>query len=205
MINDFRLRVFQCLANKLNFTKTAKELNISQPAVSNHIAELEQEIGDTLFNRQKGNISLTPKGKILLDYADRILYLYESLNNEIVPQAIAKQEELFICSSPIGAKFILPPMIDEFHKAFPNTMITIRERDDIEIINMLKDGSIDIGILLSRNFSYPEIIFHSFVSMTAYRSQEPILELFTAYNRNSHNIKLINSFILNCKTFNSKI
>ena len=86
MLNDFRLKVFYTCAIKGSFTKAAKELDITQPAVSSHIAEIENDIHDQVFIRKKGSVVLTEKGKILMDYAERILHLYACAHRELVPQ-----------------------------------------------------------------------------------------------------------------------
>lgn len=76
---DFRLKVFQSVARNLSFTKASNEMYISQPAVSKHIKELEQEFEVKLFNRIGNKISLTTAGNLLMNYAERIT----SLHNEI--------------------------------------------------------------------------------------------------------------------------
>ena len=65
MICDYRLKVFYTVALKGSFTAAAKDLGITQPAVSNHISELESAVGDTLFNRSRKETVLTSKGRIL--------------------------------------------------------------------------------------------------------------------------------------------
>lgn len=71
-MEDFRLRVFLTVAAELSFTRSAKALGITQPAVSQHIAELEKELGVTLFLRSRGAVSLTPEGRALIPWAQRI-------------------------------------------------------------------------------------------------------------------------------------
>ena len=62
---DFRLKVFYAVANRLSFTKAATELFITQPAVSKHIQELEEEYKVKFFDRNGSKISLTQAGKVL--------------------------------------------------------------------------------------------------------------------------------------------
>ncbi len=78
---DFRLQVFHTVAKRLNFTKASTELFISQPAVTKHIKELEEQFKTTLIERS-GNkkISLTPAGEMLLAYADRLAAVYNELD-----------------------------------------------------------------------------------------------------------------------------
>ncbi len=69
---DFRLRIFLTLAEEGNFTRTAARLGITQPGVSQNISELERIYGMKLFNREKGSVSLTEKGREFREYALRI-------------------------------------------------------------------------------------------------------------------------------------
>ncbi len=80
MIEDFRLKVFMTVAAEKSFTKAAAELGISQPAVSQNISELEKVMGAKLFDRLRGEVALTPQGKIFQKYVSRILSSYEDLN-----------------------------------------------------------------------------------------------------------------------------
>ena len=62
MLEDFRLKVFMAVKSEQSFTKAARSLGISQPAVSQNIAELEKELGVALFSRSRGEVTLTPAG-----------------------------------------------------------------------------------------------------------------------------------------------
>lgn len=84
MLEDFRLRVFTELADNGSFTLTSRNLGISQPAVSQNIAFLEQAVGGALFIRSKGQVSLTEKGASLLKYAKKIQYWYGRIDSELV-------------------------------------------------------------------------------------------------------------------------
>lgn len=76
MFEDTRLRIFAEVAGSGSFTRAAKALGISQPAVSQNISELERIVGEPLFERSRGEISLTAKGKLFLSYTNKILYWY---------------------------------------------------------------------------------------------------------------------------------
>ena len=84
MLEDFRLRVFVTVARCGSFTLAARELGVSQPAVSQSIASLEQAVGAPLFVRSRGRLSLTQKGSLMLEYAGRILYWYGRIDAELV-------------------------------------------------------------------------------------------------------------------------
>ena len=96
MFEDFRLRVFTQVASLGSFTAAAKALGVSQPAVSQHIAELEKSAGGKLFERERGSVSLTARGRLLLEHAERILSEYKRLDGAFhVPDSILLKDVLY--------------------------------------------------------------------------------------------------------------
>lgn len=85
MLEDFRLKVFITVAAEGSFTKAASVLNISQPAVSQNVSELERVTGVRLFDRLRGEVKLTEQGRVFLSQADRILADYRSLSHMFSP------------------------------------------------------------------------------------------------------------------------
>ena len=78
MLDDFRLRVFMMVASEGSFTRAAQHLGVSQPAVSQNIAELEKQVGAALFERGRGEVALTAEGYVFKDYAAKILHWYDA-------------------------------------------------------------------------------------------------------------------------------
>ena len=78
MLDDFRLRVFMMVAAEGSFTRAAQHLGVSQPAVSQNIAELEKQVGAALFERGRGEVALTAEGYVFKDYAAKILHWYDA-------------------------------------------------------------------------------------------------------------------------------
>lgn len=76
MFEDFRLKIFLTVVREGNFTRAASELGITQPSVSQNIAELERQLGTRLFDRLRGEVVLLPAGRLFKDYAERILQTY---------------------------------------------------------------------------------------------------------------------------------
>ncbi len=89
MLEDFRLKVFVTVAQEGSFTKAAARLNISQPAVSQHISELERTTGVKLFERLRGEVVLTEQGRIFQIHAKRILAAYISASSLFRPEESA--------------------------------------------------------------------------------------------------------------------
>ena len=85
MIEDFRLKVFETVAETGNFTASARELGITQPAVSQNISELEKALGVQLFNRTRTSVELSAEGEKFREYALQILHWYEAANQAFDP------------------------------------------------------------------------------------------------------------------------
>lgn len=80
ILDDQRLRIFEAVARERSFTVAARKLGLTQPAVSQCIADLEKRTGSVLFDRQRGAVTLTPRGETFKLFADRILRNYEDLD-----------------------------------------------------------------------------------------------------------------------------
>jgi DNA-binding transcriptional LysR family regulator len=160
---DFRLQVFYKVAKRLNFTKAAAELYISQPAVTKHIKELEGVYKTSLFERS-GNkkIVLTPAGETLLQYADRLLDVYRELEFDM--NLIVKQHGgvLRIGASTTVAQYIIPPVLAQFHKKFKNIQVNLITGNTEDIEQALLKKEIEFGIIegISRN---PQIKYEEYL------------------------------------------
>lgn len=197
MLNDFRLKVFYTCAIKGNFTKAAKELDITQPAVSSHIAEIENDIHDQVFIRKKGSVVLTEKGKILMDYAERILHLYACAHRELVPQPKETHKHLNIAAPTIVAKALLPRLIESFCKVYSSTTVTILERDDEEMEDLLQSKAIDIAFTLTPSDTRETNIF---ATINISGSDYPMSTIYMISDKNSRKAETIDNFIMTCKT-----
>lgn len=78
-----KLKTLLAIAEQRNFTKAAEQLSLTQPAVSHHIRQLEEEFGVTLFVRGKGGLKLTSEGEIVVHYARRMAALYDRLQSDL--------------------------------------------------------------------------------------------------------------------------
>ena len=76
---DIKLATLLTVAKEKNFTKAAEKLSLTQPAVSHHIGQLEDELGTRIFVRAKTGLRLTPEGEIVLRYAERLRSLYDKM------------------------------------------------------------------------------------------------------------------------------
>ncbi|KIA88766.1 LysR family transcriptional regulator [Kaistella jeonii] len=144
---DYRLKVFYTVANRLSFTKAANELNISQPAVTKHIKEIENQLNTKLFDRKGTTIQLTESGKILFIYAEKSRQLFRDF--EFAISQLNKQEKgkLKIGASTTIAQYILPEILAKFNSYYNDINIELVTHNSEDISTLLKTGKIDLGIV----------------------------------------------------------
>lgn len=127
MFEDFRLRIFMAVAEKGSFTLAAKTLGVSQPAVSQNIAELEKSLGAELFLRRKGSVTLTPKGAAFKEYAGRILYWYTATEKMFGPEGkLSANKPVRLSADGFIASHILPQALSKLLAFNPSLTFSIR-------------------------------------------------------------------------------
>lgn len=144
---DFRLKVFQCVAQNLSFTKASNELFITQPAITKHIKELESEFEVKLFNRTGNKITLTQAGSILLSYADHILSLHNDAKFELSQLKGNLEGNLRLGASTTIAQYVIPPALAKFHERFPDIKLSLINGNTEYIEQRLLKNEIDVGIV----------------------------------------------------------
>lgn len=147
MMENFRLKVFRAVAEHASFRRASERLNLSQPAVSQQIHVLEEELGVTLFDRSGNRVRLTPEGTLLLQYARRL----ERLANEAL-DALARLQgeprgELRLGASTTVVQYILPRMLGDFQKQHPQVTLSLISGNTERIVKALLDGEIVMGII----------------------------------------------------------
>ncbi|TGN23651.1 LysR family transcriptional regulator [Empedobacter tilapiae] len=155
---DFRLKVFDTVAKRLNFTKAANELNITQPAVTKHIKEIESNLNIKLFERNGTKIKLTKAGEILLKYTEEIFSVYQKMEFEIGQLQEKQKGTLRLGASTTIAQYVLPPILAEFRKRFPEIQLSLVIQNSEKIEDLLANHKIDVGLIeaqiKNRTFHY---------------------------------------------------
>ncbi|MGC9159755.1 MAG: LysR substrate-binding domain-containing protein, partial [Terracidiphilus sp.] len=136
-MENFRLKVFRVVAAHLNFSRAAEELLLSQPAVTLQIRALEEELGVSLFDRQGGRIALTPGGRSLLPYAQKL----KDISDEAAA-AVASTSEIQAGSLSIGAsqtigQYLLPNLLAGFLRSNPRVAITVISGNSDQMLESL--------------------------------------------------------------------
>jgi DNA-binding transcriptional LysR family regulator len=146
---DRRLQVFYTVARHLSFTKAAEQLFMTQPAVTFQIKQLEEQFSARLFERSHGKISLTPAGRLVMEYAGRILGLSEEMETRVAELNGTMSGPLLLGASTTIAEFILPRILGEFKVEHPqvHAHLTVGNSETIE--SRVADHALDLGLIES--------------------------------------------------------
>ena len=145
------LRTFATAAKLRSISKAAEQLEIGQPTATTHIKKLEEEIGALLFDRVKRPIQLTLAGATLARLATPLLDGIQDL----VAQTAAEEEDgpVSIAAIHVVISHLLLPVVASFHAQFPRSSLRIRPGHTREILQMLKDGEVDLGIAVHNSIN----------------------------------------------------
>lgn len=126
MLEDFKLKVFMAVAENGSFTIAAKALGITQPAVSQNIAELERNMGAELFTRGRGAVTLTAAGIAFKEYAEKILYWYSAAGQLFGPSGkLTANKPVRISADGFIASHFLPEALSKLLTFNPSLTFTI--------------------------------------------------------------------------------
>jgi DNA-binding transcriptional LysR family regulator len=157
-----QLETFIEVANLKSFSRAAEKLYITQPTVTNHIQNLEKELGTLLINRSGKNISLTEAGSLLYKYAINIVNSCEMAKFDLASYKGRIQGHLCIYSSSVPRKYILPDIIKNFLQQYPDVSFTLADNDSKAVVKSILEGDTDFGIVGARypsnNLNYIELI-----------------------------------------------
>ena len=152
---DFELyRIFYVVANNGNITKASEELNISQPAISKSIKNLEGQLGGQLFVRTKRGVILTEEGKEFYKYIKQAIEYINNAENKFTDLINLETGCIKIGVSATLTKEFLLPYLETFHRLYPNIDIQIMTYLTSDLIPMLRNGLIDLIILNIKSSNY---------------------------------------------------
>ena len=146
-MNHEALKTFVTLAEVKNFTKTAELLLISQPSVSLHIKNLEQEFQTQLFLRSPKFLKITPTGEILYERAKQIMTIYEQTKQDILEHHNIVKGELKIGASFTIGEYILPSLLMDLQKDYPDLELQVIIGNTGEIVQSVRLFQVDIGLI----------------------------------------------------------
>ncbi len=139
-----QLESFVAVVNHKSFTKAAKALYISQPTISSHIQSLEEELKSQLIVRTTKSLDVTMRGQELYDCASQMLGLRDNLLKSWDTET---KKVINLGVSTIPSAYIVPEILPEFGKLFPDVYFNVHQSDSQGIIDAMAGGKYDIGMI----------------------------------------------------------
>ena len=140
-------KVFYHVATTGSLTMAAKELNISQPAVSQSVRQLETALGTKLFTRASKGVRLTGEGSLLYDYVAKG-YEQIRLGEQKLEQMLNLElGEIHIGASDMTLQFYLLPYLEQFHEKYPHIKVMVSNAPTPETLRNLNENKIDFGVV----------------------------------------------------------
>ena len=144
---EFRDKLFISVAENLSFSKAANEMNISQPAVTRHIRELEERYNTTLFERKGNKIYLNKPGEKVYNAFKEIARQYRELDFEIGQMHDSIEGEFKIGASSTISQYLIPKAIASFHKRYPRLQIFLMNGNSFEMEKAMLDNQVDMALV----------------------------------------------------------
>ncbi len=144
-MNLKQLEAFVQVAEGGSFSKAAKELFLTQPTISAHIASLEKELNVRLFVRNTKEVALSDDGKDLYKYARQIVDLEKKIEERFGGKDTGEKHCITIAASTIPAQYLLPKVLIRFNERYPEEQIKIIETDSTKVVTQIVEHMADVG------------------------------------------------------------
>ena len=161
MINLNQLRAFYQAAKCQNVSLAAKELFVSQPAVTAQIKLFEENCGLKLFKKKGRNLYLTDEGKTLFNYARKIFEYEKKIEDAVAQMKELKKGSLRLGSARTYARYFMPFLLTRFRDAYPQIKIHFDEGSSREMIHSLLDLKNEV-VIIARAEDHPNVAFIPF-------------------------------------------
>ena len=143
-----QLRYFVAVAEVRHFTQAADLVGITQPSLSKQIHALETDLGAPLFERVRGNITLTAAGEVLLPLAKRILADVETATREVQELVGLRRGRVRLGATPSLATSLAPPVLRRFRDAHPTVDLRVEEGGSQDLVRDLLRGDLDLALII---------------------------------------------------------
>ncbi len=147
MLDLHKLEIFLRVVREGSFSRAAESLLMTQPAVSQHIGDLEAQLGATLFTRERRGVLLTTEGETLHGYTLQILRLLVEAENAVTDVRKLSSGQLAIGATPGLSIYLLPDYIQPFRAQFPQISVNLQTGTTSQILSELRAGRIALGLI----------------------------------------------------------
>ncbi len=209
-LDSRQLHAFSALARRGSFTLAAKDLFLTQSAVSHAIKALEDDVGCRLLDRVGRRVLLTQAGEQFLRHAEKILREMESARSGLEDLTKWGHGRLRVGASTTACQHVLPTVLREFRQSYPKCVIRIEPGDHSQQLDLLRSGHIDLAIIIEP----PGAALSEFVFVPLFQDELRFLaaplhpwaklgrapreaiesETLVLYNKTSHTFRLVNEY-----------
>jgi DNA-binding transcriptional LysR family regulator len=144
---NFRLKVFRAVAEQRSFRRAGEQLYLSQPAVTLQIKALEEDLGVSLFDRTGAHITLTRAGEVLLGYVRQIDDVLSEADEALAALGGTTGGELRLGVSTTISQYVLPRMLGEFSREYPQVHVSVQSGNTEEIVTALEEQRVGLGLI----------------------------------------------------------
>ena len=145
-MNVDQMKAFHKVATTGSFTKAARELFLTQSAVSQQIRALENEVGGRLFDRSAKRIRLTGEGEALLTYTERLFDLHEEIETLFGSLRTLQKGKIAVGATAVIGTYFMPTIISAYHRQYPGIEMDLRMGNSEQILRMILDREVDLGV-----------------------------------------------------------
>lgn len=147
MLNLYKLEIFAIVVQTGSFSAAADRLLMTQPAVSQHIQDLEASLGARLFTRGRRGVSLTPAGETLHEYTRTILRLVADAENAVTDVTQLASGHVSVAATPGVSVYRLPDWVQAFRQQYANLSVSVQTNITPQIVADLRSGQLDLGLI----------------------------------------------------------
>ena len=145
-MNLEHLKTFHYVAQSGSFTRAARLLFLTQPAVSQQMQGLENALHVALFDRSRRSITLTAEGEVLYGYTRRLFGLFDEIGQVFQDLSLLQAGTLTLAASAVMASYYLPALLRRFHQRFPQVTYKIRTGNSWQVMNWVANREAEIGL-----------------------------------------------------------
>ena len=147
MLSLYKLEIFAAVIQEGSFSGAAKRLPMTQPAVSQHIHDLERALGTQLFNRNRRGAVLTAAGEVLYEYTQRILALVSEAEASVTAVGSLSNGQISLMATPGINVYLLPSWISAFRSRYPNITVVLQTGVTQDVAAAVTSQSTDLGFV----------------------------------------------------------